>query len=45
MAAKKVAAKPKRKTAAKKVSRKVSAATPRGMAKRYGHLYLDPPID
>jgi len=40
MAAKKIAAKSKRKTAAKKGARKVSAATPRGMARR--HAYVTP---
>jgi len=38
MAAKKIVAKSKSKTAAKKGARKVSPTTPRGMAKRFGYV-------
>jgi hypothetical protein len=43
MAAKKIQAKSKSKTAAKKGARKVSATTPRGMARR--QLYTPPSAD
>ena len=43
MAAKKIQAKSKSKTAAKKGARKVSPTTPRGMARR--SLYVPPSVD